>query len=1561
MSNTDMQKCYFLFLWIFLFHIQTQAQVNADFSASETQGCGSLQVNFEDLSTSSGGTIVSWVWDLGGVASSNQSPGRIFGTPGSYTICLTVTDNQGNSDTECKDQFIQVFQLPEPGITVDQSAGCSPLIVTFTDASTSQNGTITDWIWGVGGTAGVVNQTGTSDIFSSTYNLTDSYAVNLTVIDDNGCQATLTEADFITVFPDPVVSFEANQVFSCTTPFLVDFANLNIEPGTNYTWNFGNGETFQGANPPSVSYDQVGSYTVEVVAEIASSGCRDTLRIEDYIQVGNDINIEIGLTEACPGEPISFVLNAVETDSVQWGFGNGDQSSALNPTYSFDDPGCYFVTLIHYFDGCETIISAPDCINIFPAPVSNGSVDASLACELPHEVDFTSFALGGDIFTWDFGDGNTSNQPNPTYTYTNYGTYVVRLLVGNNSGCEDERIIDTIQVQPLIPQLDMPLPGGCIPYTVNLTENTQTLGSITSWEWIIDTTGSDLSTPYLTFTDPNPSFELVDTGTYDIILMVTNDLGCTARDTFPAQISGGDLIEVNFEADPRVVCVETGVAFTDLSSEFADQWFWDFGDGGTAVDANPDHEYSDTGFFTVTLLAFYNGCESDTTLVDYIYVQPPVAFFELERDCSAPFNVQVADRSIGADSIFYYLDVAGDLSQNTTDSDPLVNYPDTGRYSIMQIVGNFDTGCVDTHRIDLYITQPIADFSLDPLEGCVPLEVQLTNNSAFAANSIWSAPGGTLSNPNGVNPTITYTETGTFSNIQLVITDPNNCRDTATYTGDILVNGVEVDFTALPTGGCRPLEVGFNAITSSTFGDIVSYEWDFGGVGTSNEPSPQFTFTEEGLYDVQLTVTDSWGCVATLTQNEFIEVTQPAPLFTTVDTISCTNGIVQFESLSVGNDLNHLWDFGDGTTSIEENPTHTYTQEGIYDVCLTLSNSFGCDSTLCKDAYIIVADPIAAFEADQTFANCPPMIVNFSNLSQNASVFSWDFGNNAGISDQETPSNAYTQPGAFDVTLIAGTTDQCQDTLTIPEYISLEGPVGAFEFTFDDLCAPSPVTFTARALESYTLIWDFGNGDLDTTLNVAQDSLQYIYSQEGSFVPKLVLIDSENCQVTLESPDTIQLGLLALDFVATDTLFCDRIAPVTFFNLTNSTDPITNILWTFEEGDPDSTNVLEPQVTYMGAGMYDVALRVETEFCIDSLFRSDFIKIGPNPVAAFTPNQEEACLPSTISFTDASSVQGGQVTGWNWDFGNLNTSTIQNPSQLYSQVDTFTVTLIASSDMGCVDTTSSEIIIRPLPEVEVSGDTTICTGSGVGITASFIPDTLTGNFLWVGPELSCTNCPDPIASPQQDSEYFVIGFNEFGCRDSAMLTVFVRPDVAPAITISADTSVCANGVVQLNVSGGVDVFSYQWDTTRLGLSCYENCFNPVAMPDSSQYYVVEVTNGLCTAVDSVFVEVIDDFFEFTGEDRTICRGDSVRLVAGQVQDPIWVISDGLDCANCVAPVASPDTTINYIVQALSSGGCPIADTIQVRVLGSEDIEAGPDSTICRGNEVLVNGIGTGVG
>ena len=331
------------------------------------------------------------------------------------------------------------------------------------------------------------------------------------------------------------------------------------------------------------------------------------------------------------------------------------------------------------------------------------------------------------------------------------------------------------------------------------------------------------------------------------------------------------------------------------------------------------------------------------------------------------------------------------------------------------------------------------------------------------------------------------------------------------FNGEIKVNGVAPDFIASPSSGCNPLPVSFTDNSASLFGNVVSWDWNIDdGLVTSTNQSLNYTFDSVATYPLMLTVTDDWGCVGVLEVDDAVDVTQPLAKFR-ADTLGCTGTEISFKNQSQGTGLTYAWTFGDGGTSTIKNPKHEYLSEGIYTICLTVTDVNGCTDNVCLDDYVRIANPLANFASDETTAACPPLIVNFENLSQNATSYEWDFGDGSGSSSLENPPHVYTSPGVYDVSLIAISSDVCRDTFTITDYINLDGPLGQFTFDLNSNCIPTEVTFFAESNDFYTYIWDYGDGILDTSGFKMTDTVTHLYTQNFDAVPNLILVDNQGC------------------------------------------------------------------------------------------------------------------------------------------------------------------------------------------------------------------------------------------------------------------------------------------------------------------------------------------------------------------------------------------------------------------------------------------------------------------
>lgn len=369
--------------------------------------------------------------------------------------------------------------------------------------------------------------------------------------------------------------------------------------------------------------------------------------------------------------------------------------------------------------------------------------------------------------------------------------------------------------------------------------------------------------------------------------------------------------------------------------------------------------------------------------------------------------------------------------------------------------------------------------------------------------------------------------------------------------------------------------------------------------------------------------------------------------------------------------------------------------------------------------------------------------------------------------------------------------------------------------------------------------------------------------------------------------------------------------------------------------------------------------------------------------AAFAPNQPaNGCAPYPVTFNNSSTAN--TTTNYFWDFGDGNTSTAQSPNHTYLNPGNYTVTLIVSDSGACngADTATSQIIIGAQPPISVSLDTTTCFGSGVELETIFVPG---ATYDWSpGATLSDSTTSNPIANPNVTTVYTLIVTDQYGCADTADVTVniFVMESEA-----GPTNSFCeGEGGTQLvagSITGGTAPYYYTWwcDSTNTfcGLdSTFDN--DPIANPDTTTWYYLQVVdgNGCIGTIDSVLVEVIPKPILDAGPDVSICANPSpgALLTASVLNsneapgpyDITWFPTAGLNDPTIFTPYARPDTTTIYTAIVTSSNGCnsqaTTVDTlssITVTVHPQPIAEAGQEVHLCYGDSIQLQGLGFGAG
>jgi len=530
-----------------------------------------------------------------------------------------------------------------------------------------------------------------------------------------------------------------------------------------------------------------------------------------------------------------------------------------------------------------------------------------------------------------------------------------------------------------------------------------------------------------------------------------NAAGVTTGDTWRFRTEYGPQPPVaGFTVDTTIGVAPLSVKFTDTSTGLVTSWAWDFnGDGNTdSTIQNPSCTYYSPGTFTVSLIATGPGGTDVETKTSYITVLATLPSADFSADPlagPAPLTVAFTDLSTGTVTGWNW-DFDNNGSIDSTVQNPTHQYSSEGTYSVKLTIDT-PAGPFVRVRVD-YITAssapppaPVAMFSATPTSGLTPLIVSFTDESTGSITD-WEwdfdYDGSFTADSTTQNPTHIYSSLGTYS-VALRVTGPggnNTCVRSSYITTTSPPSPPIAGFSGTPTSGTVPLEVDF---TDTSTGVIDSWLWSFGDGTTSVEQNPSHTYTSAGTYTVGLTVTNTGGSNGDVKLN-YITVTEVAPVagFSGTPTSGNAPLLVSFTDASTGSINSWLWSFGDGTTSISQNPSHSYGSAGTYTVTLAVNGPGGSDIETKTD-YITVSPslaPTADFVGDP-LTGYAPLVVSFTDLtSGSVDTWAWDFDGFGVDSTAQNPTFLFSTPGTYTVKLtVAG--PQGSDFETKTNYITV--------------------------------------------------------------------------------------------------------------------------------------------------------------------------------------------------------------------------------------------------------------------------------------------------------------------------------------------------------------------------------------------------------------------------------------------------------------------------------------------------------------------------------------------
>lgn len=969
----------------------------ADFMFPES-ACVGETVEFEDNSTAGAN---QWEWNFGGLGSSNEeNPSFTFAAPGTYNIQL-LTNNTTSGCSGSIGGEINIEAVPIPTFTSNTTIDCAPANILF--INTSPAGGVYEWAFGNGETFSGQNPP------AQIYNTAGTFDVSISMTTAGGCSGSSVQEGYINI-EDLMVGFEGDPTGGCN-PITVNFTDSASYPNPSnpidtWEWDFGNGNTFSGQNPPEQTYF-LGMYDVGLTVGTAS-GCSASVTISEYISVGDLLSIDftVDTTENCVKQDFEF-SSFIETNpsnpdsseiSYQWDFTDGSATDA-NPTHQFtSDTGFFDVILVVNYRGCLDSLLIESMVHI-NAPVSKFEPSSTLFCnpnDFPITLNVNDNSTHGEnsddiLMVWEWGDGTPNtimddpelddfNMGNNSHDYASFGTYTVEQVIYNyTTGCSDSTTKE-INISVIDPLLILSNDSICAGDSLQLFDSSTTWDTpptpheLTAWSF-------DMGNGDVIEEGANINYAYTNPGSYTITLTVSNSVGCNASTELPVEVLSNPFAVIS--PDNTVGCAPFLVNFSNNSislnglplSSF-EYLFTDDSSTVTVFDNNPvAHAFNGVGTFYGQLIAIDAfGCQSTPTLVP-ISITEPNSFFTVDNVICNGGTISANNISNGLAPLSYEWLLDGTLFStnndlNTTfneDNIPVNSSSVSHELSLITTDGN---GCIDTvsNFITVSIPSAVPSFTFsgaavnaDGEYICPPIFGDFQDSSLTygpVQSWIWNFGNGNQSVLE--NPSNTYAVPGTFS-LNLSIVDAYGCTDDTTILNYLSISGPSATANWFQVDGECSQGANF---TLDNVSNVTGVSW-YPGDGNIIQDSITFfyNYPESDLYNPQVIISDDSGCEVIIPLDE-ISIGDDGlnAFFSANPNPADQNEAIVLQDGSTAENttiVSWTWDFGNGTsafTGTSEDQTISYGVSGQYPVWLTIMDNIGCSDTY--EVLIDITDPI---------------------------------------------------------------------------------------------------------------------------------------------------------------------------------------------------------------------------------------------------------------------------------------------------------------------------------------------------------------------------------------------------------------------------------------------------------------------------------------------------------------------------------------------------------------------------------------------------------------------------
>ncbi|TCZ74099.1 PKD domain-containing protein [Flaviaesturariibacter aridisoli] len=1523
-------------------------------------------------------------WSFANSSNTNSTnPEFTFTNPGVYTVQL-VTTPPGNTCFATSTQTVTVKTKPtvdwQPLAPICQGQ-FSP-VATVNDCFASTPSTYL-WTFNGGTPATSVSATPVAD-----YPNTGTFNVTLDVSNECG---TTSLAQPLVVNPTPTVNAPANQVV-CNTSTAPATAFVSPLPGISFTWTndnpaIGLPASGSGDVPAFIAVNTTNTPIVATITVIPSSStCSGPARTYTItvnptppINAGADQIIcnassvtmqavlapgTTGVWDQIPSSNTTIVTPASPTTSIT--------GLVPNATYQFR----WTVTGTGI---CATVSDTVTILNRpLPSPASAGN--DTLICDFVGGI-FSSFNLQGnnpthpwELGTWTVVAGSNTLNAAPTIVDPNQGGSLINTVglgagplqgsitlqwsISNDGGCPatSDQMTITIVRRPSAGTLG-PINPICFNSSASISA-TGYEGNIVKWRRqdaplatnpFIDVAGN--TTPNISLANLTGDVALqfivapvnalcLKNDTASIVLPVDGAINNSISGRIDSVCSGVSYNTGNFPATGGNGGVpsyqwqssDDGITFTNLGTfTLSDYTF------------NPDH--------TVWLrrLVTIGTCPSISDTIK-VWVEPPVTNNTITASqtiCAntppAPLAGSLPTAFGGAVTLTYqwesssngvnFISIPGANGQNYAPG--VLNQNTWYRRIVRSNRCPTPTGGISDTVLISVTPAPVASFVPSAVQGCSPMTVTFTNNTIGTGNTYtWDFGDGSapLVTTSGAPLPHTFT-TGVLRNFTVSLSATNICgSSTQNIVLTVQPNSVDLNLTVNGNqlSGCAPHTVKF--YSSSPGGTQFTWNFQDGSpsVSTINPIDSQtHVYTTPGVYN--MTLRGQNNCSDTTGHITITVYAKPTAAFTPATLQACVGAPITFNNGSTGA-TSYQWNFGDSpATTATASPQHSYSTPGTYTVMLVAYNTNAGGLVTCTDTLRtnvqIVASQTGSMTVSGTTSTCAPFAVTFTNNTTPASSVLWDFNDGSPTSSLNTVNHTFLLAGTYNVTLTVNTPAGCQYVTT--QAVTVSGPSGTLQYTGGYKCDGQSTHFEVVGGGATSYTWDMGDGSAPVTNN--SSSFDYVYPNPGTYTPK-VTMNSGACAYLITGSSLIRADRLRVGFTSQTVQSCGSTA-ITFTDTSSVFFGVVSTKWTFSNGNIVNNATTTTQ-TFTNSNTLHATLQVTgTSGCILTKDIDMPVTVWSNPVVTLVPPAgNQGCARQPVTF-DAVINSADPIANVQWLTSNGINGTGRPFLPIFGTPGTYTADLSVSTVNGCaVNLTSPLITINPSPTVSIVDPAPICRGGSANLQANASG---AANLQWSPTAgLSCTTCPNPVATPLFTTPYIVTATNAFGCSASDTAIVDVTQPITMTVLPASD-SICIGDSIQLLASGAT---SYSWVTQATAVLSCSTCPNPVFRPLVPGIYSATVTGANSCFTQTIPITIgVGGIPEINlGPDLVLATGTVKPLVSTVTNGPIvswlWSPATDLSCSTCPQPSVTVRQNRTYVVEGANGFGCTNTDTLTIRTV-----------------------------